>query len=154
MRPDRVGLENHAEIAPVGRNEDLALRRENDAVVDRNLATHRTLQAGNGPQSRGLAATGRTKQREELASRHFEANVLRRSHGRTVRGLVFSVESAECKHTSPRIFCFFYPVSLSPLAPSSPAGRVGAGCIPLAPVLISTPRLQRRTRTAEKELHQ
>src|SRR2546422_6039798 len=64
VRPDGVGLEHHAEAAPVGRDEDVARRGIDDAVADADLARARPLQARARAQGRGLAAAARTEQRE------------------------------------------------------------------------------------------
>src|SRR5207237_1327019 len=56
VRPDGVGLEHHAEIAPVGCNEDALLRRIDQPTISFDLARGRLLQPRNRAQRRGLAA--------------------------------------------------------------------------------------------------
>ena len=71
VRPDRVGLEHHAEAAPVGRHEDAFERDEKTTrAVDRDLAGARPLEARDRAQRRGLAAAARAEQREELPLGH------------------------------------------------------------------------------------
>ena len=92
VRPDRVGLEHHAEVALVGRHEDVAARGIDDGAVDFDVAGRRALQSGDGPQRGGLAAARRPEQREEHALRNFEGDVLGGLHRRTLLGLVFGVQ--------------------------------------------------------------
>ena len=65
VRPDRVALEDHAHVAPFGRND--CLGRRYDRAADANLAVIGLGQAGDHAQGRGLAATRRTEQADELA---------------------------------------------------------------------------------------
>ena len=77
VRPDGVGLEHHAEIALVGRDEDALGRGVDEAPADLDLARGRPLQPRDRAQRRGLAAAGRAEQREQLALRDLERDVLR-----------------------------------------------------------------------------
>jgi ABC-type nitrate/sulfonate/bicarbonate transport system ATPase subunit len=77
MRPDGVGLEHHAEIAPVRGDEDSPLRREHELPTYRDLARLRPFEPGDRAQRRRLPAAARAEQREQLARRHLERDVLR-----------------------------------------------------------------------------
>src|SRR5829696_9414396 len=63
MWEQREVLEDHREVAPERRHPRDAL------VADEDLALVRLLEAGDKPQGRGLAASGRTEQREEHPAR-------------------------------------------------------------------------------------
>src|SRR5258708_5114285 len=80
VRPDGVGLEHHAEAAPVGRDEDVPGRGIDHAVADADLARPRPLQARDRAQRRGLAAAAGAQQRKQLPLRYFEADILRGLH--------------------------------------------------------------------------
>src|SRR5947209_10649524 len=78
VRPDRVGLEHHADIARTRRHVHATLRRRDFIAADRDRAGGRLLQAGNAAQRRGLAATGRPEQHDDLAGRDAEADIVDR----------------------------------------------------------------------------
>ena len=62
----RIGLEHHADLALIGR------QRRNVLVLDHDVPGGRSLEAGDHPEDRRLAAPGRTEQRDELASAEAE----------------------------------------------------------------------------------
>ncbi len=70
MRKKRVGLEHHVDRPPVRRHagDVLALQQE--------AALAWCFEAGEHPEKRGLAATGRPEQREELSLVDIEAQVV------------------------------------------------------------------------------
>jgi hypothetical protein len=72
VRPDRVRLEHHAEVAPIRRNVDPVAAREHRSVIDGDFAGVGGFQAGDALQRRGLAAAAGAKQGEELTSRDDE----------------------------------------------------------------------------------
>ena len=84
VRPDRVGLEDHAEPALVGRHVEVALpvAFEQRAVADDDPARVRALQAGDGAQRRRLAAARGAEEREHLALADGEADVVDGEHAR------------------------------------------------------------------------
>ncbi len=100
VRPDRVGLKHHAEIAPVGRDEDTLGGREHDASAKLDLAALRPLQSGDGAQRRGLAAAARPEQREQGAVGHIERHVLCGFDGLTVGACIFRVQRLDAEHAS------------------------------------------------------
>ena len=67
VRPDRVGLEHHAELAQVGRHEQAGRRIAHHAAADHDRAGVVALQARHHAQGRGLAAARRAQQGDELA---------------------------------------------------------------------------------------
>ena len=81
VRPDRVRLEDHAEVALVGRHERRRRRRGDDAPAQRDLAGVGTLEAGDQAQGRGLAAAARPEQREDLAAPDLERRAVHRRRG-------------------------------------------------------------------------
>ena len=78
VRPHRIGLEHHAEVARARRHQDAARRRRHHPAADRNLAAGRMFEAGDAAQRRGLAAAGRPEQHHDLAGRHGEADAVDR----------------------------------------------------------------------------
>jgi len=73
MREQRVGLEDHAEVAAVHRHVGHV------SGADVNAALVRRLEAGDHAQRRGLAAAGRPEQREELAGRDRQMDAVNRA---------------------------------------------------------------------------
>ena len=80
VRPDRVGLEHHREAALLGRDVHALRRRIDGGAADADLARARLLQPRDGAQRRGLAAAGRTEQRQLLAGLHGKADAAHRRH--------------------------------------------------------------------------
>jgi hypothetical protein len=80
MRPDRIRLEDHSEVAPVSRHENVPCGVGEYRAAHDDPAGVRLLQAGDAAQRRGLAAAARTEQREERALRHLEAHAPDRVH--------------------------------------------------------------------------
>ena len=78
MRPHRIGLEHHAEVAQPRRHQNAARGRRHDIAADRNLAAGRMLEPGDAAQRRGLAAAGRPEQHDDLACRHGKADAVDR----------------------------------------------------------------------------
>ncbi len=65
--PDRIGLEHHRDVAPMGGNVGLLQMVEDHLARDADAPGGGRLQAGDAAQRGGLAAAARTQQREELA---------------------------------------------------------------------------------------
>ena len=61
--PERIGLEDHAEIASFGRQEDI--RSGNNRIVEPDFAPVRLFKASNHAQECGLAASRGTEQSEK-----------------------------------------------------------------------------------------
>src|SRR5262249_5434503 len=76
VRPDRVRLEDHADIAAVGGDEDAAARGGDDGGLERNLPGIGPLQAADRSERRRLATPGGTEQREKLPRGHLEAHAV------------------------------------------------------------------------------
>src|SRR5262249_55985870 len=74
VRPDRIGLEHHADIARTRRHLDTISRRRHHASADADAPGGGMLEARDAAQRRGLAATGGTKQHHDLAGRHVKAH--------------------------------------------------------------------------------
>ncbi len=75
MRPHGIGLEHHADLALVNRNQQTFFAREDRLIVDPNLSRVGNFQPRDASQSRRLAAAGRAQQREELPGLYLEADV-------------------------------------------------------------------------------
>ncbi len=67
VRPDRVGLEHHADVPQPRRDEETPLRRGDHVPADRDLAPGRVLEAGDAAQRGGLAAARRAEQADEFS---------------------------------------------------------------------------------------
>ena len=77
VRPDRVALEHHPDVARVGGHEAAGARQ--DASVQRDRAALRALETGEAAQRRRLSATGRTEERIEAAVLDGERHVFDRA---------------------------------------------------------------------------
>ena len=80
MRKHRVVLEHHRQSARTRRQTG------DVAAADQHAPAGLLFQAGKGAQQRGLAAAGRSKQRDELAVAHIQRDVAQR--GLRAEGLV------------------------------------------------------------------
>jgi hypothetical protein len=98
VRPDRIRLEHHAEAALVRRHEHASAPGIDDRVGHGDLAADRTLQAGNRPQRRRLAAAAGPQQREEVSFGHIDVDILRRLHRLAQFVLVLGVERLDLQH--------------------------------------------------------
>src|SRR5215218_6053025 len=76
VRPDRVALEYHRQLALFGQHVDAPLRREHRLAVDHDLARDRRLEASDAAQRRRLAAARRAEQRQVLARGDREGDVV------------------------------------------------------------------------------
>ncbi len=76
VRPQRVRLEHHADVALVRRQVDPAFGVEHRGRAEADLASARCFQAGEAPQRRRLAAPARTEEDEELALLDLEIEVV------------------------------------------------------------------------------
>ena len=63
--PERIVLEQEADLALVGRDVDTEVAVEDDLVADRDAARRRGLQTRDHAERRGLAAAGGAEQRDE-----------------------------------------------------------------------------------------
>jgi hypothetical protein len=76
VRPDGVALKDHGHLTPVRRHR--AGRRGENPTVHLDGAEGGVDEAGNQPQGRGLAATGRSEQRDEFPGLQFEVDAVDR----------------------------------------------------------------------------
>jgi hypothetical protein len=72
MREQRVVLEYDTDLAAVRR------QRVDGAIADNDLAAALLDEAGDDPEQGGLAATGRTEQRDQLAPLDLQSHVVDR----------------------------------------------------------------------------
>ena len=75
MRPHRIGLEHHADIALIGGDEGTGCPIEHHPVRHADAALRRLLQPCDRAQGRGLAASRRAEQRIELAFLDVETDI-------------------------------------------------------------------------------
>ena len=85
MRPQRVALEHHADVALVRR------QARDVAPADRHLPALRDVEAGDQAKQRGLAAARRAEEGEELARLDVEVDVLQ--HAVAAVGQVHAVDA-------------------------------------------------------------
>ena len=78
VRPQRIGLEHHADVALVGRQVDPAVGVEHRGRPECDLAGAGCLEAGEAAQGGGLAAPAGTEEDEELALLDLEIQVVDR----------------------------------------------------------------------------
>src|SRR6185312_16201633 len=78
MRPDRVGLEDHADAPAIGRNADALRAREDEGAGDLDLAVIRRLEAGEAAQQCALAAAAGAEEGEEARGRDLDREVGKR----------------------------------------------------------------------------
>ena len=69
MRPDRIGLKYHPDLAFVGRDPHSLLFTEDDFPSDRNLPATGSFQTSNAPEGRGFPAAAGPKERKQFAWR-------------------------------------------------------------------------------------
>ena len=78
MRPDRVGLEHHADVAQPRRHLHAVGGRRYQPPADADAAGRGMFEAGDAPQRGGLAAAGGAEQHHDLAGRHVKAHAVHR----------------------------------------------------------------------------
>src|SRR4030095_17001512 len=78
VRPERVGLEYHADIPLIGRKAQSARAHHNRSVTKENIPEVGDLEAGRHAQSGGLAATAWAEQGNDLTVAHVQREVLDR----------------------------------------------------------------------------
>ena len=81
VRPQRVALEHHPDIAVLGIAMNFAFDRGDDFSVDADFARIRPLQARKAAQHRRLTATGRSEQGDEFPLRDRKAHITYRRLG-------------------------------------------------------------------------
>ena len=87
VRPDRVGLEHHADIAQTRRHLHAIGRRRYDAPANADAPGRGMLEPRDAAQRRGLAAAGGAEQHDDLAGRHVKAHPV---HGGPTDGELFA----------------------------------------------------------------
>ncbi len=111
VRPDRVRLKHHSDVAFIGRDAELSARVDDRLVAEEHLAAVGLLQPGHDAQGRGLSAPAGAEQRDELTVRDVERDVIDRWRCRAavrlgdrldphrhVASLVHRPSSARCGH--------------------------------------------------------
>jgi len=76
MRPNRIGLEHHADVPFLWLDEDVADAVVDDVIADCDLSGGRYLQAGNATQRRRLSTSARTEERHRAARFDLKAHVV------------------------------------------------------------------------------
>jgi hypothetical protein len=97
VRPDRIGLKHHADVAQPRGHLDAVGRRRHQPPADADAPGGGMFEAGDAAQRRGLAAAGWAEQHHDLARRHVEADAI---HGRPAGGeLLAQIADIErCRH--------------------------------------------------------
>jgi hypothetical protein len=81
VRPHRIALEHHADVAVLGIEINAALGARDQRSADADFAGVRPRQTRDATQRRGLSAAGRSEQGDELALRHRKTHVAHRGFG-------------------------------------------------------------------------
>src|SRR5262249_6351073 len=97
MRPQRIGLEHHADAAVFRRQRKA--RRADDLVRQPDRAGIGWFEPPHQPQQRGLAAAGGPEQRKELAISDREADALDRT--RCLDPFRYALQAHACHGTTP-----------------------------------------------------
>jgi hypothetical protein len=100
--PDRVALEDHADIASVRRHQRVRGARVHDRRIDLDAAAAGRLQAGDTAQGAGLAAPGRTEQRVELPAFDGQTQATHGVHLAFV-GAVPQAQVLDLQHRAPML---------------------------------------------------
>jgi hypothetical protein len=81
MRPDRIGLKNHAQIAPLRWQVDTAGGGEDGLAAYRDLSRGRLLKSGDTAQGGRLAAAAGSEEHRDRAFAELDRQIVDRSHG-------------------------------------------------------------------------
>src|SRR4030095_5875588 len=76
VRPDRVGLKHHADVAFFRRHVDAPIGRDHDAARDLHLPGIGLFEARDHAQGRRLAAAARSEQGDDFALLDFERSII------------------------------------------------------------------------------
>src|SRR5215470_3410099 len=98
MRPNGIGLKDHADVSFVRRYDNLRRRREDQVIADKDFSLVWCLQTGHRSQGGSFAAAARAEQRMELTLLDFQVDTADRVHTPLV-GLVVDVKIANLDHT-------------------------------------------------------
>jgi hypothetical protein len=101
VRPQRVALEDHRHVAPLGRQRMGG--RGDQLVADANLAFARFDEAGDQPQRGGLAATRGAEQANQMAVLDGERDIV---HHRDIAVSLGQAAQLDGRHTNPPL-CFY-----------------------------------------------
>ena len=96
VRPERIGLENHAELAVFRRQAESGIG--DGQIIEQDFAVIRTFQSGNDPEQRSFPATRRTQQRKECTIRNRERCSI--DSGSSVEGFM-NIACGQPGHESP-----------------------------------------------------
>ena len=107
MREHRVGLEHHVDRAAVGRHA------RHIHPVDQDAAFAGYFQPGQHPQQGGLAAAGRSEQREKFAHFDIEADIVDRDKAAKALGDIFKPDEHQTLSLlAISVPCNFIPISV------------------------------------------
>ena len=99
VRPNRVGLKHHADVAIIGRHEGSLGGGIDQIVADKNFVlASRRFQPGDRAQRRGFAAPARAEQGEKLPLVNVDIDTTHRMHPAAL-GLIKDVEIFNANHT-------------------------------------------------------
>ncbi len=71
VRPNRIGLKHHADVALIGRQQPSAVTDHDRLIAEKDIAGVGCLQTGDHAQGGGLTAAARAEQSENLAVIHL-----------------------------------------------------------------------------------
>ena len=82
MRPDRIGLKNHADISLIRYDEDSIAGVEDGSAAQLDLAALRPLQARDASESRCFATAGGSEESKKLALLDGKTDIVNRMNRR------------------------------------------------------------------------
>jgi hypothetical protein len=101
MRPDGVGLKNHADVALIRNYKDSIPRVENRSPAQMNFTALGPLQPSDASKGGCLAAAGRSEKGKELPRRNAKADIIDGIHRRSATHRELFDQSLNLEHASP-----------------------------------------------------
>ena len=89
MRPHRIALKHHADVAAFGRHESSLLGAIHQFAADFDFAAVGPFQPRDAAQCRGFSAAARTKQDDEFVLDHLQVYFAHRLHQAAAGGVEF-----------------------------------------------------------------
>ena len=101
MRPDRILLENDADISLVGSNENSRRLIEDSSAAELDFAALRPLQPGDASERRRLAAAGWSEKCKKLPLLYGKADIIDGVNRRSVAHIELFDQILDIEHAKP-----------------------------------------------------
>src|SRR6476646_6584631 len=99
MRPNRVGLKYHADLAFLRRGANAPATRKDRLAVERDFSFVRLFEAGDAAPQCRLSRPARPEQNEKFAAPDFQIDRLQRRH-RMIAGAKFFAQAGDRNHAT------------------------------------------------------